>query len=214
MTHLLLLSPLKSQQHGVLQYKLYMWYRINGKKQNKTKLYIRNGGGSGVSGDIGCDEVKTETRLKFGMLPTNHNNILHTCTVMWKLKKTDAQFNTGTKYWHFYLVSQNLLATSTHTSPFYGSLDYHWDNPGEPVPEETFTHSHLSWSSVIPYMLPPSIMFHGILSVQFTCLTVFFHSLSSSFLWSTSWSGILNFILHKFLHPIIISFSQHMFIPS
>jgi len=22
---------------------------------------------------------------------------------------------------------------------------------GEPVPEETFTHSHLSWSLVIPY---------------------------------------------------------------
>jgi len=25
-----------------------------------------------------------------------------------------------------------------------------WDNPGEPVPEETFTHSHPSWSSNIP----------------------------------------------------------------
>jgi len=38
--------------------------------------------------------------------------------------------------------------------PFYGSLDFVRDNPGEPVPEETFTHSHLSWSSVIPYLLP------------------------------------------------------------
>jgi len=26
--------------------------------------------------------------------------------------------------------------------PFYGSLDLVWDNPGEPVPEETFIHSH------------------------------------------------------------------------
>jgi len=25
--------------------------------------------------------------------------------------------------------------------------------PGEPVPEETFTDSHLSWSSVMPYLL-------------------------------------------------------------
>jgi len=32
----------------------------------------------------------------------------------------------------------------THTQPFYGSLDFAQDNPGEPVPEETFTHSHLS----------------------------------------------------------------------
>jgi len=26
----------------------------------------------------------------------------------------------------------------------FGSLDFVWDNPDEPVPEETFTHSHLS----------------------------------------------------------------------
>jgi len=30
-----------------------------------------------------------------------------------------------------------------------------WDYPGEPVPEETFTHSHLSWSWIILYLLPP-----------------------------------------------------------
>ena len=30
--------------------------------------------------------------------------------------------------------------THTHTQPFYGSLDFVWDNPVEPVPEETFTH--------------------------------------------------------------------------
>jgi len=40
--------------------------------------------------------------------------------------------------------------THTHTQPFYGSLDSVRDNPGEPVPEETFTDSHLSWSLVIP----------------------------------------------------------------
>jgi len=56
----------------------------------------------------------------------------------------------------------------------YGSLNFAWDNPGEPVLEETFTHSHLLWSSIIPYLLSPSIMIHDILSVQFTCLAVFF----------------------------------------
>jgi len=32
--------------------------------------------------------------------------------------------------------------THTHTQPFYGSLDFVQDNPGEPMPEETFIHSH------------------------------------------------------------------------
>ena len=67
--------------------------------------------------------------------------------------------------------------------PFYGSLDFVWDNPGEPVPEETFIHSHLSWSSIVPYLLHLPNTIHGILPVQFT---VFFHNLSSSFLWPTS----------------------------
>jgi len=41
---------------------------------------------------------------------------------------------------------------ATHTT-FYGSLDFVQDNPGEPVPEETFTYSHLLWSSIIPYCI-------------------------------------------------------------
>ena len=48
---------------------------------------------------------------------------------------------------------------------------------------------------------------------NFTCLTVSFHNLSPSFLWFTSWPGTLHFILHKFLHPIIVFFLQHMPIP-
>ena len=48
-------------------------------------------------------------------------------------------------------------------------MDFVQDNPGELVPEETFTYSHLLWSPIIPYLLPPSITIH----VQFTCLTVF-----------------------------------------
>ena len=52
--------------------------------------------------------------------------------------------------------------THTHTQPFYGSMDFARDNPGELVPEETFTHSHLSWSSIVPYLLHPSTTIHGI----------------------------------------------------
>ena len=36
----------------------------------------------------------------------------------------------------------------THTQPFYGFMDFVRFNQGEPVPEETFTHSHLLWSSI------------------------------------------------------------------
>jgi len=43
-----------------------------------------------------------------------------------------------------------------------------------------------SWSSIVPYLISPSCSIHGILSVQVTCLTVFFHNLCPSFLWSTS----------------------------
>jgi len=33
--------------------------------------------------------------------------------------------------------------THAHThKPFYGYLDFVWDNPGEPVPEETPTHTY------------------------------------------------------------------------
>ena len=46
------------------------------------------------------------------------------------------------------------------------------DNPCRPVPEETLTHSHPSWSSDILYHLPPFTMVNGILFVHFTCLTL------------------------------------------
>jgi len=77
--------------------------------------------------------------------------------------------------------------THTHTQPFYGSVDFVRDNLCEPVPEETFTHSHLSWSSIVPYLLHPSTTIHGILPVQSTSLTVSFHNLSPSFLWTTGY---------------------------
>jgi len=50
----------------------------------------------------------------------------------------------------------------THTT-VYGSLDFVRDNPGELIPDETFTHSHLLWSLIVPYLLHPSNTIHGIL---------------------------------------------------
>ena len=82
-------------------------------------------------------------------------------------------------------------------------MDFVQDNPDEPVPEQTFTHSHLSWSSIIPYLLPPSIMIHDIISVQFTCLTVFFQNLSPKF------SLVFLLAWHSPLHTPYISSPNH-----
>ena len=88
------------------------------------------------------------------------------------------------------------------------------DYPGRPVAEETFTHSHPSWSSDILYQLPPSTAIYSILCLHFTCLTVLYDNLSTGPLWSSPWSWTLYFILHAFLHPVIIFSSQHMPIPT
>jgi len=50
-------------------------------------------------------------------------------------------------------IMAHLILSFTHThntQPFYGSVDFVRDNPGEPVPDETFIHSQLSRSSIIP----------------------------------------------------------------
>jgi len=73
---------------------------------------------------------------------------------------------------HIMTWTLNRCHTHIHTQPFYGSMDFVQDNPGEPVPEETVTHSHLPWSSIIPYLLHPSTTIHGILPVQSTCEVV------------------------------------------
>jgi len=72
----------------------------------------------------------------------------------------------------------------THTQLFHGSLNFVRDNAGEPVPEVTFTHSHSSWSSIIPIcflLLPPSTTIHGILPIQSKLFIVFFPQSLSKF---------------------------------
>jgi len=105
---------------------------------------------------------------------------------------------------HLKFVTGDYVGDGYHThiltQPFYGSLDFVQDNLSEPVPEETFAHSHLSWSSIVPNLLYPSNTIHGILPVQFMHLTVFFHNLSPSFLWSTSWQLPWNQIWCKSVH--------------
>jgi len=108
---------------------------------------------------------------------------------------------------HHCSQSALLVSNFVHRDKYLNLIDTHttvwwpfvWDYPGGPVPEETFTHSHPSWSSDILYQLPPCTTIHSILLVQFTCLTVLFHNLSPRPLWSSSWSWALYFIFHTFL---------------
>ena len=53
----------------------------------------------------------------------------------------------------------------THTQPFYGSVEFVRENPGEPVPEETFTHYPIVVINH-PYQPPPSSTIYGILPIQ------------------------------------------------
>jgi len=41
------------------------------------------------------------------------------------------------------LIGIKTVSNNTNTQQFYCSVDFVRDNPGEPVPEETFTHSTL-----------------------------------------------------------------------
>ena len=150
-----------------------------------------------------------------------------------------------------------------HTQPFYSSLDFVWDNPGEkvhfaifwifwckmkitqadvptfsavptilrqmPFLAHTHTYNHFTamWnlsgttrvsryqkkrspththrghqSPRSPYLLSPSTTIHGILPIQSTCSTVFFHNLSKfSLVYLLAW--------HPTLHTPYISSSNH-----
>ena len=112
---------------------------------------------------------------------------------------------------------QFVIPELTHDITYLLVWRWWWLCPGLPEwtgTEETFSHSHQSWSSAIFYQLPPSTTIHSILPVQVMCLTVFLHNLCPSPLRSTSLSVTLHFILHTFFHPIVVFFSQHMPIPS
>jgi len=98
--------------------------------------------------------------------------------------------------------SYHLLATLLQLQQFYSSLDFVQENLSEPVPEETFMHSHLLWSSIIPYLFPPPIMIHCILPVQFTCLSLFAQSPSK-------FSLVYLLVWHPPLHTPYISSSNY-----
>ena len=114
-----------------------------------------------------------------------------TASVTTKYKKSSV-FNTK--------VQQHINANRYYNCLFTAVCP---DYPSESLPEETFTHSNLSRSSIILYLLPPSTMIHSILPVQFMCLTVFLHNLCQSFLWSTlSLAPSTSYSIHFFTQSL------------
>jgi len=91
-------------------------------------------------------------------IPTNSKNLRTTLRKFWYLCVLLLALSVCQL---FFTTCFHSNFSQTHTQPFYGSMDFVCDNPGEPVPEETFTHSHLSWSSIVPYQLHPSTTIHG-----------------------------------------------------
>jgi len=83
---------------------------------------------------------------------------LHTCIDKHVHRVTHTKMYT--QHTHTHIQTHTHTHTHTHTQPFYGSTDFVRDNPGEPVLEEAFNHSHLSWSSIVPYLLLPSNTIH------------------------------------------------------
>jgi len=82
---------------------------------------------------------------------------------------------------HITHTSSSYDMKQTHnTQPFYGSVDFVQDNPSEPIPEQTFTHSHLSWSSnicllhLLRSMASSLVNQHALQSFSTISLQVFF----------------------------------------
>jgi len=101
---------------------------------------------------------------------------------------------------------ESLAGTPTYTQPFNG-----------PLPETTQVGRYQKKHSPTPihpdHQHPLSTTIYSIFLVRSMWLKVLFHNLSPGSLWSTSSSGTLYFIHHKFLQPIIILL-QHTPIPS
>ena len=114
---------------------------------------------------------------------------------------SQCRFLDRVKYLHAFRVKSH-----THIRPFNGP----WSKTtrvGRYQKKHSPTHTHPDhWSSFINLL--------HILCVQFTCLAVLTDNLSPGPLWSSSWPWTLYFILHAFLQPDIIFFSQHMPIPT
>jgi len=114
----------------------------------------------------------------------DRSTLITSCDVVTLIQKSTSLINK-----HYNLSTLNNNYTHTHTR-----FTAPWILSG--TTRVSRYHSHLLWSSFVPYLLHPSITIHGILPVQFTCLTAFINNLSPSFLWSRGRPLGLAHLLH------------------
>ena len=95
-----------------------------------------------------------------------------------------------------------LLVSITHTQPFNGLL-FGTYLVGRYQKKHSPTHTH-------PDHRASFIIFLHLQRSMASSLTVLLDNLSPGPLWSSPWPLTFHFILHAFLHPIIIIFSQHV----
>jgi len=108
----------------------------------------------------------------------------------------------------------HLHGNATHTHNRFTAL---WNLSGTTrvswyQKKHSSTHAHRGHQSSLSAFFIYYDPWHPPYSIHML-YSLFPQSLSKS-LWSTSWPGTLHFILHTFLHPIIVFFSQHKPIPS
>ena len=129
---------------------------------------------------------------------------------------------TASKHWR-QIITRHLYITQTwlklKEAQWWDYTHTHtWDYPGRPLPKETFTHSHPSWSSAILYQLPLSTTIYSILFVHLRAWqTSHTNSLQALFglpLGLMVLDTLLHTPVHTYLNQIFIFFLQHMPIPS
>ena len=102
-----------------------------------------------------------------------------------------------------------LIAIHTHTQPF-NSLLSGTTRVGRHQKKHSSTHTHLDHrTSFIIFLHLERSMASSLFSTM--CLTVLSDNISPGPLWSSSWPWTLNFILHAFLHPIVIIFIKCLY---
>ena len=109
------------------------------------------------------DAIKEATYLlTYIQLKNSAANVLRETWLIYKYTTLSRKLNAAKLRTHQRKFLQAIHRCHTHThTTVYGSLDFVRDNPGEPISEETFTHSHLnhhlSASSIYPWHIPLSI---------------------------------------------------------
>ena len=123
-------------------------------------------------------------------------------------RQQNSQWSCGCRHTQTHRHTQTQTQTHTHTQLFNG-LWSRTTQVGQYQKKHSPTHTH-------PYHQTSFINFlHLLRSIASSGLslrawTFLWDNLSPGTLWSSSWSWTLYFILHAFVHPIIIFFSQHM----